>query len=159
DIAKADATIAITPYKGTYDGAAHGLSGTATGVLKEDLNALLTIDPTRYTNAGSYRLNWSFAGDNNYNSASGSRTIDIAKANATIAITPYKGTYDGAAHGLSGTATGVLGEDLSALLTIDPTKFTNAGSYTLSWSFAGNSNYNSASGTSTVDIAKANPIL
>src|SRR5262249_54963340 len=153
DIAKAKATITINPYSGTYDGDAHGLTGSATGVKSEDLSSLLNLGAS-FTNAGSYTVSWTFAGNDNYKSDGGNSTIDIAKAKATITINPYSGTYDGDAHGLTGSATGVKSEDLSGLLNLGAS-FTNAGSYTVSWTFAGNGNYKSDGGSSTVDIAKA----
>ncbi len=73
-------------------------------------------------------------------------------AHATILIIPYQGTYDGQSHGLTGTARGARGEDLSSLLRFSAT-FRNAGHYTVAWTFAGNQTYAAASGTSTVDIA------
>lgn len=148
------ASITITPYSGTYDGAAHSLTGTATGDSGEDLSGELNLGSSR-TDAGDYSVLWSFSGDANYSSASGTSTIHIGKANATIDITPYSGTYDGAAHGASGTATGVTTDDLSSELSFSTE--TNVGQYTSEiWTFAGNSNYNAASGNTTIDIAKAN---
>ncbi len=154
DIRQADANITITPYSGTYDGSAHGVGGTATGVQGEDLSSQLDLGGGQ-TDAGSYQVNWSFAGNIDYAPASGTSTIDIGQANANITITPYSGTYDGTAHGLSGTATGVQGEDLSSQLDLGGGQ-TDAGSYQVSWSFAGNVDYTPASGTSTIDIGQAN---
>ncbi len=82
----------------------------------------------------------------------------VNKANAAITIAPYSGTYDAQPHGLTGSASGVLGEDLSSLLSLGAS-YTKAGTYTVGWSFAGNADYNSASGTSTVTIAKATPLF
>jgi len=153
DIMKAEANIHIGDYSGTYDGEAHGLTGSATGVQDEDLSSLLALGAA-YPDAGSYTVNWSFAGNQNYHSASGTGTIEIAKAEANIHIGNYSGTYDGEAHGLTGSATGVQDEDLSSLLALGAT-YTDAGSYTVNWSFAGNQNYHSAGGTGTIEIAKA----
>src|SRR5207247_1298259 len=101
----------------------------------------------------------SFAGDNNYNSASGTGTIDIAKANAATTVNAFSGSYDGQAHSLTGSATGVQGEDLSSELDLGASQ-TNAGSYDVSWTFSGDSNYNSSSGSSsTIDIAKVDATI
>src|SRR5262249_5536661 len=89
--------------------------------------------------------------DGQGHTAAAQTTLTVNKANASITVTPYSDTYDGSAHGLSGSATGVLGEDLSALLNLGTTQRT-AGHYDVAWSFAGNDNYNGASGTSTIDI-------
>jgi hypothetical protein len=91
--------------------------------------------------------------DGHGDTATAQTTLTVTKATASISITPYSGTYDGQFHGLSGSATGVLGEDLSALLNLGITE-RNAGHYNVAWSFAGNNNYYSASGTSTIDIAQ-----
>ena len=160
-IAKADATVVITPYSGTYDAAAHNLSGSVTGVVG-DLAAVgssLTFGPS-FTDAGNHTGSWSFLGGTNYNNQSNTAAIVIAKADATVVITPYSGTYDAAAHNLSGSVTGVVG-DLAAVgssLTFGPS-FTDAGNHTGSWSFLGGTNYNNQSNTAAIVIAKADLII
>jgi hypothetical protein len=91
--------------------------------------------------------------DGHGDTATAQTTLTVTKATASISITPYRGIYDGQFHGLSGSATGVLGEDLSALLNLGTTE-RNAGHYDVAWSFAGNSDYYSAGGTSSIDIAQ-----
>src|SRR5204862_3264692 len=108
---------------------------------------------------------WSFAGNANYNSASGTIHDKINRATLVIGpggiiITPYDVVYTGAAHTASGTATGVNGEDLSSLLDLSGTTHTNVGDYTTdAWSFAGNANYNSASGTVHEQISRATLVI
>ncbi len=106
----------MTPYSVTYDGAAHTATGTATGVLSEALSGL-DLEGTTHTSAGDYNADpWTFTDvTGNYNNVSGTMHDAIAKANATIVVTPYSVTYDGAAHTATGTATGVLSEALSGL--------------------------------------------
>ena len=157
DIGQASATIAVNGYSGTYDGDPHGATGTATGINGEDLTGLLNLGPT-YVNAGTYTVNWSFAGDANHAPKSGTVEIEIAKANATISVDGYTGVYDGDPHGATGTATGVKGEDLSDLLDLGAS-FTNVPGGTASWSFAGNANYNPAGGAVEIEIAKANAAI
>jgi uncharacterized repeat protein (TIGR01451 family) len=82
-IAKASATVNVTGYTGTYDGNAHGATGSASGVQSEDLSGLLDLGAS-YTNAPGGTANWTFAGNNNYNSANGSVQIAIAKAASVI---------------------------------------------------------------------------
>src|SRR5205823_2350584 len=132
-IAKANATITVTPYSVAYDGGAHTATGTATGVQGEGLSTLLDLDGTTHTSAGTYTGDaWTFAGNANYNSAAG--TADTA----------------------TGSATGVQGEKLSSLLDLSGTTHTLAGTYNGdAWTFAGNTNYNSAGGTVDDAIAKA----
>ena len=64
----------------------------------------------------------------------------------------YSTPYDGNSHGLSGTATGVVGADLSAYLTYGAAITNVAESGPISWSFDAGSNYNTTSGSATVTI-------
>src|SRR6185503_3026249 len=116
-INKATATIHVTGFSGTYDGDAHGATGTARGVLNENLDSLLHISGT-FTNVPGGTATWAFDGNANYDSATGLATVTITQANAAITVNGYNGVYDGAAHGATGTATGVKGENLGALLNL-----------------------------------------
>jgi hypothetical protein len=155
--AKKCAVIVVSGYTGTYDGAAHGATGRATGVDGEDLSALLTLGET-FTDSPGGIAHWTFAGDTNYNAATGTVAITIGRADATINVTGFSGTYDGAAHGATGTATGVNNENLSALLDPGAT-FTNVPGGIAHWTFGGGTNYNVASGDVAVILNKATPIL
>jgi hypothetical protein len=150
---KVDATIKVDGYTGTYDGNAHGASGTATGVNNENLSNLLNLGAS-FTNAPGGTANWSFEGNTNYNSDSGTAAIVIDKADATIKVDGYTGTYDGNAHGATGTATGVGGADLNSLLHLGAS-FTNVPGGTANWTFDGNTNYKSGSGSVAIVINKA----
>ena len=160
-IAKANATIVVTPYSVTYDGTAHTATGTATGVLGEPLNGL-DLTGTTHTNAGSYAEDaWTFTDlTGNYNNSSGTVNDAIAKANAMIAVTPYSVAYDGTAHTATGTATGVLSEPLAGL-DLTGTTHTNAGTYNGdAWTFTDvTGNYNNSSGTVDDAIVKAAPTI
>ena len=108
-ISKADATVSVSGYTGVYDGAAHGASGTAKGVKGEPLNGLDL--GANFTNVPGGTAHWTFTDvTGNYNNTSGDAAIVISKADATVSVNGYTGVYDGAAHGASGTATGVNGE-------------------------------------------------
>ena len=146
-INKADATINVQGYTGTYDGQAHGATGTATGVQNEVLAGLDLGE--QFTDAPGGTANWTFTDvTGNYNNASGSVEIVINKANATIVVNSYSVSYDGNAHTSTGAATGAAGEDLSDLLNLSGTTHTNAGSYTGDvWTFTGDNNHHSANGT------------
>jgi hypothetical protein len=152
-IAKADASITVNGYSGTYDGNAHGATGSASGVLSEDLSSLLHLGAS-FTDVPGGTANWTFDGNVNYKSASGSATISISQADASITVTGYSGTYDAAAHGATGSATGVKGESLSSLLHLGAS-FTDYPGGTANWTFDGNTNYKSASGSVAISIAKA----
>ena len=100
----------VTPYNVTYDANPHTATGTATGVSGENLSGL-NLGGTTHTNAGNFTDTWTFTDvTGNYNDTSGTVNDAIGKANATISVTPYSVTYDGAAHTATGTATGVLSE-------------------------------------------------
>ncbi|HMQ31358.1 MAG TPA: PxKF domain-containing protein, partial [Chloroflexaceae bacterium] len=88
----------------------------------------------------------------------GTASISIAKADATVAVVGYTGVYDGDPHGATGSATGIKGEDLSGLLDLGAS-FTNVPGGTASWSFAGNANYNPASGTASIVITPASQTI
>src|SRR5262249_25525555 len=89
-----------------------------------------------------------------------SQTFIVSKATANITVNGYTGAYDGNAHGATGSATGVFGEDLTGLLNLGAS-FTNAPGGTAHWTFAenGNANYASANGNATIAIAKATPAI
>ena len=88
-----------------------------------DLSAGLNLGDS-FTDAPGGTATWTFSGGTNYNDQSGDVAIEINKADATVTVTGYTGTYDAASHGATGTATGVGGVDLSAGLgraTASPT--------------------------------------
>ena len=107
-----------------------------------------------------YAITAVYGGDaNNLGSTSNAVNQTITKASAVIKVTPYHVTDDGNPHTASGTATGVESPNpanLSALLNLSGTTHTSPGTYTDTWTFAGNTNYSSASGTITDVIA---PVL
>ena len=154
---KAKAAINITGGTYTYDGQAHGATGTAIGINNEDLSSLLKLGDT-FTDYPGGTAQWTFTGNNNYKSDQGSVSININKADAAIKVAGGTYTYDSEPHGATGTATGVNHEDLNNLLTITGT-FTNVPGGTANWSFAGSNNYNSASGSADIVINKADAAI
>jgi Domain of unknown function (DUF5011) len=151
-IDKASSTTVVTCGAGpfTYNGSAQTpCSASVTGA--GGLSQSLTVSYSNNTNAGTATASASYPGDANHNASSDSKNFTINKANATINVTGYTGFYDGSAHGATGTATGVNGENLSNLLNLGQT-FTNVPGGTANWTFAGNNNYNSASGSVQIVI-------
>jgi hypothetical protein len=71
-------------------------------------------------------------------------SLKVNKADAVFALQSYSLLYDGTFHSATGTATGVLGEDLSSLLNFSGTTHKDPGAYLDPVIFAGNGNYNSA---------------
>ena len=114
-IGKADATIVVTGKTVTYDGTAHGATGTAKGVMGEDL-AGLDLGAT-FTNVPGGTANWTFTDvTGNYNNASGSVDIVINKAPTVTTVTINGGpfTYTGSAiTPATVTVTGAGGLDLT----------------------------------------------
>ena len=147
DIAKADATVTVSNYSGTYDTLSHTASVTISGVPGD---GTLASNSVSRTNAGSDSTTASISGLQNYHDVSGTATINIGRALATVTLVNYSGTYDGQAHTASVTVTGVGGESASDSITQ-----TNAGSYSVA-GLSDPGNYsNASSGTATIDIAKA----
>src|SRR5207244_11178838 len=134
-ISHADAVINVKGYTGGYDVNAHGATGSAKGVKCEDHTSLLSLGAT-LTIHPALPTTWTFAGNGNYNTGTGTADIVISKADAVIDVKGYTGVYDAIAHAATGSAKGVKGEDLSSLLSLGAT-FTNAPGGTAAWTFAG----------------------
>ena len=82
--------------------------------------------------------------------------LDVTPAVAVIVITGYSVVYDSLSHAATGTATGVLGEDLSADLDLSATSHTNVGTHTDPWTFTDpTGNYQADAGTVDSDISPA----
>ncbi len=118
-----------------------------------------TFSTSTLTVSGSpYAITAVYGGDGgDVGSTSNVVSETINKANAVIVVTPYIVAYDGNPHTATGTATGVetpTPANLSGLLNLSGTTHTTVGTYTDTWTFAGNGNYNSASGTITDVIAQ-----
>ena len=88
----------VTPYTGpttTYTGLTHTATYTITGVNGETGATVGTVDVTDtiHTHVGIYNGDqWSFTGAN-YNDQSGTVDDCIAKADATVDVTPYNVTF------------------------------------------------------------------
>jgi hypothetical protein len=156
DISKADAVCTITGYTGTYDGAAHGATGSCKGVGNATLSGL-NLD-TSFTDVPGGTAHWTFSGGTNYNDQSGNVAIAISKANATLVVDGYTGVYDGASHGATGSAKGVLDESLSGLDL--GASFMNVPGGSANWTFTDSTgNYNDASGTVGIVLTKADATI
>ena len=62
--------------------------------------------------------------------------------------------YDGHAHGATGSALGINGEDLTALLNLGAS-FTDVPGGTAHWTFGGNANYAPSAGEVAITISQA----
>src|SRR5260370_41390729 len=116
-------SITFDPLAGkTYGDPDFTVSASASSNLAVSLSASgdCTVGGTsvHITAAGSCTITASQAGDASYDAATPvAQTFTIAQAAATIDVKGFTGTYDGNAHGATGTATGVNGENLTSLLT------------------------------------------
>jgi hypothetical protein len=155
-ITKANATILVNGYSGIYDAAAHAATGSAKGVLNEPLAGLDL--GAAFTNVPGGTANWKFTDvTGNYNNASGTAAIVIAKATPTVNVTGGTFTYDAAAHGASGTVTGVGGVSLGTpSFSYTPggsATPVNPGTYVVVGTYVGSANYATATGTATIQIS------
>src|SRR5207249_3201932 len=165
-IAKATATVVVDPYtcpSTTYTGLPH----TATVVSISGVNGetgatvgAVDVSNTVHTNAGTYTTDyWFFTGGGNYNDIGNTAITDcIAKATATVVVTPYtcpSTTYTGLAHTATVTSiTGVNGETGATVGAVDVsnTVHTNAGTYTTDyWFFTRTANYKDIVNTTITD--------
>jgi uncharacterized repeat protein (TIGR01451 family) len=122
-------------------------------------------------NAGSYPtgVGASFAGNGVYLASNGSAALTVNKADTTTTVTVSNATYDGNPHGGTANVTGPAGLNQSLTVTYtgrnttvygpSTTAPTNAGDYTASASYAGDSNYNPSSDSKDYSIAKATPVI
>ncbi len=168
-IAQATPTLNVTGVKSTYDGQPQPASFTITGVNGDNLTSLVTLtyngSPNLPVNAGTYAVDASFPGDNNYVPVSNSlQSVVIAQATPTLNLTGVTSTYDGEPQPASFTITGVNGDNLTSLVTLtyngSPNLPVNAGTYAVDASFPGDNNYVPVSNSlQSVVIAQATPTL
>jgi uncharacterized protein with FMN-binding domain len=150
-INKATATCSISGYSGQYDAAAHGASGSCTGVAADPSAAGSSLNlGTSFTNVPGGTAAWTFTGGTNYLDQGGSVGIVLSKAPATVVLSNMTQTYTGSP--LTPTATTTPGS-LTVLWTNAPQ--TNAGTYTVTATVS-DANYDgSATGTFTITKATA----
>ena len=141
-------TFEAGPY--VYRGSAFTATATVTGAGGLSVDVLVTYsgDCENVTTADGCTASATYAGDANHTTSSDAKSITILKADPTIVVTPYSVIFDGAAHTATGTAKGVLDEDLVGL-DLSGTTHTAAGAYAADpWTFTDvTGNYNDASGT------------
>ena len=158
-IGKADPVCAITGWTGTYDGSAHGASGTCVGVDGTTVLAGLDLGAS-FTDVPGGTADWTFTdASGNYNDDSGSVAIVIAGMDTVTTVTCPAGpfTYDGTAQTPCTAEVAIPGFP-PAPIAVFYTANTNAGTATASASFAGSSSYNPSSDSTTFVIGKADPV-
>jgi hypothetical protein len=107
----------------------------------------------------------SFAAVGIYGASSGTASLTVGKATATVVVTPYTVTYDGNAHTATVTSiTGVCGETGGTVgtVSVSGTTHTSANNnvpYSDTWTFTPTANYNTITTGNTITdtINKATP--
>ena len=94
-----------------------------------------SITASANSSAGSYTVTASAAGV----AKTAAFSLTNSQASATIVVTPYNVTYDGASQTATGTAVGIGGANLSSDLHLSNTTHTNAGTYSDTWTFSDSS--------------------
>ena len=166
-ITKADLTTSATGYDGVYDGKAHSISvdvGDSDAVVyygTEELTADnystagSTTNP-EYTNAGEYTVYY-FVSTGNYDPTpvSGSKTVNIAKADVTVTAEAKSKTYGTADPALTYTAEGLVGtETLTGALAREAGE--NVGTYAINQgTLKASDNYNLTFNGADLTINKA----
>jgi hypothetical protein len=122
--------------------------------------------------ATGYTVVASFPGSLDYAGASITTTFAITKATPTVTISAPGGTYSGSAIAATATVTGVTGQAAASLEGVAPTLTyfdhsgnqlagapTQAGTYTVTASFAGSADYVTASASATFKINAFTPTV
>lgn len=140
------ATITVTDASATYNGSAQHPSVTTSP------SGLAVKYSSQPTNAGTYTITITVTSAGYKGSTSTSFTIN--KADATISVSGWSGTFDGDSHGAHvNYATGVKGESLAGSVDLG-SRFTDPGEHYATWSFS-NANYKSESRSVLISIDPA----
>ena len=170
-ICRSESKVTISGNAFTYNGTAQGPTAVVTDPDDNPIEGaevtLLYMGTTsmgeRYmsatapTNAGSYTVIATYAGDATHDCAAAVACFTIAKADVSITVSDATVTYNGAAQGLTATATIADGAiDVSDQLVMryggKDTEPTDAGTYKSFAIFPGNGNINGTSVEATLVI-------
>ncbi|MBE6267241.1 MAG: hypothetical protein E7102_12390 [Prevotella ruminicola] len=162
-ITAATMTITANGYEGTYDTQAHGITVTTPegSIVKYgSQEGTYTLDASpEYTDAGNYTIYYQVT-MNNYNTVTGSATVEITKANITPTVTLEGWTYGTTANTPSITGNAGNGEVTYTYQAEGAETFTEAkpvivGTHTVKASIAETTNYNAGEATATFAITAA----
>jgi hypothetical protein len=164
-ITKSIVDIQINAHDVTYDGRSHPAGVTVSGFYPD----YFPPDSVTYNgvadnplNAGSYTVVATFNGTAVYEAATATKTFVIHKATPTVMVNGGTFTYDGVPHAASGTVTGGGGTSLgSPAFSYNGVQAppANAGVYNVIGTYGGDPNHNSATGSATITINKATPVV
>ena len=140
---------------------------TQTAFLDSNDNFSTTFDTSTLGVAGSpYTINFSYAGDPNFASATATSSLTVQRAMPTIVSMGGRFLFDGNAHPATGSVTGVFGESLGAPAfaytdssgNSSSNAPVNLGTYTVNASYPGSANYLPATdNTATIVIFSPGP--
>ena len=185
NVAKADAALNVIINNVDY-GNVFTVNAVLTGVNNAplDTNIIVTVNGKNYIvaivngkgtfhadklAAGSYNFNARFAGSNNYNEVSDSGKFNVYKVDSAIdvAVSDINVGEDAVINvKLADDATGevvitVNGEDYNAAINNGVASVTvsdlKAGDYTVAVKYAGDNNYNGATGSAEFSVSKITP--
>jgi hypothetical protein len=141
----------------TYDGAAHGGTCSVAGVNNEVLTGTISYSTGgEPVNAGSHTVTCTFAATQNYTADDDTADIVINPAAAVATATGGTFTYDGAAHGGTCSVAGVNSDVLTGTISYSTGgEPVNAGSHTVTCTFAATSNYTADDDTADIVINPA----
>jgi len=168
-IRQAPLTVTPADQSKVYGTTFTAFTGTLAGLRNSDNITATYSSPGAAADApvtgGSYAINATLHDPTgklgNYIVTNNVGLLTVTRASAVITITGFSGKADGLAHPATGTATGVLGENLNSLLSFryDPggsSAPVKAGHYTATAVFAGSGNYlPDATHTASIDISPA----
>src|SRR5256885_2379911 len=168
-ITKAPTTTAITVSGAIYDGNPHGGTAVVNGVGLSNQPVTVNyagIPPTSYgpsttapTDAGTYRLRATYAGDDNHLGSQDAQTLAIAKAASTTVVSfeagPY--TYRGSAFTATVAVTGAGGLTLTPASSYsgDCTNVTGPNGCTASYTWTPDANHTGSSDSKSITITQA----
>lgn len=159
-INKADMTVTAEGYSGVYDGLDHSITVTAPegATVKYGTSAdNCTETSLSYKEVGTYTIFYEVTKDN-YNTVTGSATVDISLSTMTVTATGYTGTYDGDEHGITVTAptnaSVRYGETEGKYDKTSSPTYTDAGTHTVYYQVK-KVGYTTVTGSATVTINKA----
>src|SRR5439155_738541 len=174
-IGQATPTVVITWAGSTYDGTQNVASAVVNGVGGAEISGssasfeyysgLTAGAPTTGStvapkDAGDWAVRASYAGSTNYTAKAATKSITIAKADTTTAVTCSAGpfTYSGSAQTpCSVLVTGAGGLHLTP--APDYANNTNAGTATASYTYAASDNYKTSSDSQNFTIGQATPTV
>jgi hypothetical protein len=152
------------PY--VYRGTPFTATAQVTGAnLDQSVHVDYSGDCTNVTVADGCTATATFAGDQNHDPSTDSKSITITRAPSVTTVTVASATYDGHQHGGTAIATGAGGLNLPLNVTyvgINGTNYpatttapTNVGEYEASAAFAGDTNHTGSNASATMIIRKA----